>query len=172
MDALVVYESLYGNTAKIAKAIGEGLTGRGLAAKVLPVDDVEPGVTEDVELLVVGGPTHAHGMTSKATRTQAANDQKNPFGDPTVTPGLRTWLRHLPSGYGRPVAAFDTRFHKSALITGSAAKGIAKRLDHQGYVPGRTESFFVTTDNTLVAGEEDRARAWGAGLAEMLGRDD
>lgn len=169
MDALVVYESMYGNTALVAEAIGDGLGERGLSVKVVAVDDVDPDIAAGVGLLVAGGPTHAHGMSRKGTRAQAVADITNAFDDPTVGIGLRDWLEGLPEGAGCPAATFDTRFDKPAFLTGSAAKGIAKRMDHRGYQATHVESFFVTTDNTLVEGEEDRARTWGAGLAEVLG---
>jgi hypothetical protein len=168
MLALVVYESMYGNTQRIAQAIGDGLTRSGIEVRVVAVDDADAVV--DVDLLIVGGPTHAHGMSSSSTRLTAQTDEKNAFDDPTVGAGLRGWLKDLPGGDGRPAVAFDTRFRHSALLTGSAAKGIARRLDHDGYHQAAApESFFVTKDNTLEAGEVERAEAWAEGVAVALG---
>ncbi len=163
MRALVVYESMYGNTARIARAIADGLEGRGTAVDLTSVDDI---TSIEADLLVVGGPTHGHGMSTSTTRMTAAKDEKNAFDDPTVGPGLRAWIKDLPPLEGRPFVAFDTRFRHSVLLTGSAAKGIAKRLEQHGARPVTApESFFVTKDNTLEAGEVERAQVWAAGVA-------
>lgn len=167
MLALVVYESMYGNTARIARAIADGLTGRGVDVALTSVDDV---TALDADVLLVGGPTHGHGMSTATTRTTAAKDERNSFDDPTLGHGLRTWIEDLPPLEGRPYVAFDTRFRHSVLLTGSAAKGIAKRLEKHGArsVAG-PESFFVTKDNTLEAGEVERAQVWAAGIGASLG---
>jgi hypothetical protein len=167
MNALVVFESLYGNTAMIAEHVARGLRTRGMDARAVALSDVEAHTVADVDLLVVGGPTHAHGMTRHATRKAAGDDEKNTFDHPTVDPGLRGWLDAIPRGDGRLCAAFDTRFDRSTLLVGSAAKGIAKRLEARGYrrVVG-PESFFVTKENVLEAGQLERASRWAADLAE------
>lgn len=170
MRALVVYESMYGNTARIARAIGDGFTHQGVDAEVIAVDDADPQAATGVDLLVVGGPTHGHGMSSTATRMTATKDEKNTYDDPTIGPGLRDWLTHIPAGDDRAVACFDTRFRHSVLLTGSAAKGIGRRMEHHGYrVALDPESFFVTKDNTLESGEVERAEAWAATVAGRLG---
>jgi hypothetical protein len=164
VEGLVIFESMYGNTAHIAQAIGRGLQEHGMATRVVGVGDVEP-ESVDVDLLVVGGPTHAHGMSREATRTTARKDEKNSYEQPTVGPGLRDWLDRLPAGT-RAAAAFDTRIDASPVLTGSAAKGIARHLSRRGYhlvVP--RESFVVNKENRLAAGELNRAETWGAALA-------
>jgi len=167
MKALIVYESLYGNTAKIAEAIARSLGEHGLEVDVRPVTEVPAAGTAQVDMLVVGGPTHAHGISRASTRAVGAGDEKNAFPDPTVDPGLREWLDALPDGAGRLAAAFDTRFDRSVVLTGSAAKGIARRLEHQGFRLVVTyQSFFVTNENRLVEGQVEHAAAWGAELAE------
>jgi hypothetical protein len=169
MDGLVVYESLYGNTAAIAHAIGEGLTERGMASQVVPVDEVRHSDLVRVRALIVGGPTHAHGLSKATTRATAAGDDANVFEDPTVEPGLRAWLKDLPDGNGRSAAVFDTRFRAPAFVTGSAAKGIAQRIERRGYqITIPPESFFVTKHNTLVAGELERAKGWGAVVVDAM----
>jgi hypothetical protein len=170
MKAVVVYESLFGNTARVGEAIAAALRARGVEVTAGPPASLEPSVVAAADLLVVGGPTHAHGMSSKGTRKTAVEDKKNAYDAPTVEPGLREWIPSLPSGAGRPTAAFDTRFDKPKVFTGSAAKGIAKRLEHQGYrVIAEPESFFVTTQNELEAGELEHAERWGTALAERGG---
>ncbi len=69
MRALIVYESMYGNTRAVAEAIAEGW---GDGAAVQHVRDVE-GPRDDVDLLVVGGPTHIHGMSTAPSRQMAIN---------------------------------------------------------------------------------------------------
>ena len=167
MKALVVYESLFGNTAAMGEAVAASLRENGLEVDAGPISKIEPAATARFDLLVVGGPTHAHGMSRAGTRKAAVEDKRNTFGDPTISPGLREWLTQLPEGDGRSVAAFDTRFDKPRFLTGSAAVGIAKRLARRGYHPLlEPESFFVTGESRLTPGQEERATAWGATLAE------
>ena len=131
------------------------------------VSTVSPAETGAVDLLLVGGPTHAHGISRASTRKVGATDEKNTYAGPTTEPGLREWLAALPLGRGRGAAAFDTRFDKPVLLTGSAAKGIARRLEHLGFrVIVEPESFLVTTENRLKDGEIERATAWAKVLTE------
>jgi hypothetical protein len=167
MNAVVVYESMYGNTHAVAEAIADGLGG----APVLSVHD--PAVSERVagaDLLVAGGPTHVHGMTSARTRqgaVDAVHDASHLEPDATEAPGLREWLEGL-AGDGR-AAAFDTRADKPEWLTGAASRGIAKRLRRHGYDVVAVESFLVTdTEGPLVDGELDRARSGGRELARAV----
>jgi hypothetical protein len=169
MKALVVYESLYGNTAAIGETIASGLRSTGVEVEVGPISRVVPERAIDVDLLVVGGPTHAHGMTWGRTRDVAMRDEKNAFDAPTGQPGLREWMHGLPAGHDRKAAAFDTRFAKAPAVTGSAARGIARRLEGHGYgLVTPAQSFFVTGENTLEFGQAGRAAAWGAELASAV----
>ena len=82
MRAVVVYESMYGNTHLVADAIGAGLR-TGFDVSVVPVSQASPAVLADADLVVVGGPTHAHGMSRAATRkaaVQAADKPVSPLG--------------------------------------------------------------------------------------------
>jgi hypothetical protein len=169
MKALVVYESMYGNTAAIGEAIASSLRTQGLDVSAGPVTRFDPSVASEVDLLVVGGPTHAHGMSSSQSRKTAADDGKNTFADPTLEPGLRTWIKELAPGAGRLAVAFDTRIDKPVILTGSAAKGIARRLVGQGFrlVVG-PECFLVSTKNRLLDGEIAHAAAWGARVADQV----
>jgi hypothetical protein len=169
MEALVVFESLFGNTAAIGETVAASLRAHGLESEARPVTRVEPASTADVDLLIVGGPTHAHGMCREATRKAGAKDVKNDYPEPTIEPGLRGWIDEIPAGGGRAAAAFDTRFDKPMWITGSAARGIAKRLLARGFrLATDPESFFVTTENLLEAGQTARAEAWAAQLATRV----
>src|ERR671925_681536 len=102
MNALVVYASLHGNTERIARTVGAVLAGHG-PTEVRPVADATA-IPPETDLLVVGGPTHAHGIDKT---TKAYLDRLPP---PAVT--------------GLAVAAFDTRLGWPAVLSGSAARGI------------------------------------------------
>jgi hypothetical protein len=169
MKVVVVYESMYGNTHHVATAIGEGL-GSAADVVVVPVEGAEPELVESVDLLVVGGPTHVHGMSRANTRQAAVEaaekDESDLVLDPDAEgPGLREWFDGLGK-IGTHAAAFDTRMHGPAALTGRASKGVAKRLRHHGAtLITDPESFIVTKDNHLEVDEAERARAWGAELA-------
>ncbi len=168
MHVRIVYESMYGNTAAIARAIAEGARTGGAEVSIAGVNEVSPGDAVAGDLLLVGGPTHAHGMSRTTTRKTAIEDTKRTYQEPTMGPGLREWLDHL-HGDGHPAAAFDTRIDGPVAFTGAASKGIAKHLTGQGFrVVADRESFLVTKQNTLVDGELERATAWGTMLASSL----
>lgn len=169
MFGLVVYESIYGNTRAIAEAIAEGMGG----AQVVPAH-AAPSDVGGVDLLILGGPTHVHGMTTTRTR-QAAVEAVHEDGEGHIEPGaaaepgLRAWLRDLPQADHAAAAAFDTRADKSPWLTGAASRGIAKRLRRRGYDVVGTESFLVDdSEGPMAEGELDRARSWGRSLAESL----
>ncbi len=166
MRALVVYESMYGNTAMVGEAIADSLRAGGMDVNAGPVSNVSAAETAGADLLVVGGPTHVHGMSRASTRKVGAEDPKNLFAEPTVLPGLREWLETLPAGADRSATAFDTRLHKAVLLTGSAAKGIVHRLERAGFrMISDPESFFVTAENTLEDGEIEHAATWATDVA-------
>ncbi len=169
MSVLVVYESMYGNTHAVADAIAEGIGGE---VDVRSVHEMGP-LPADVDLLVVGGPTHMHGLSSGMSRKMSANAAKED-GHASVEPsategaGLRAWLHSLAHASGQ-AAAFDTRLDRSPHLTGSAARGISRRLRHHGYTVAATASFFVDdAEGPPADGELDRARAWGAELGRLV----
>ncbi len=166
MRAIVVYESMYGNTRLIAEAIGAGL---GVTAEaVMAVGEVTPGALEGADLVVVGGPTHMLGMSRPGTRRMAVDAARKPRSGVTVEPGadgpgLREWLGSVVGGRRR-AAAFDTRYR--AKFGGRASKRIGRLLTGHGFdVVAGPVSFFVTKANRLEDGEADRAREWGRRLA-------
>ena len=175
MRAVVVFESMYGNTHAVADEIATGLAGVGEV--VVGSTDQIPPSTFAGDLLVVGGPTHVHGMSSKSSRHAAAEaadaDPELDLDENANAPGLRSWLKQLPDGKDTAAAAYDTRIDQPTLITGSAAKGIAKRLRRHGYaLAGDPMSFLVgDSGGPLLAGELERARAWGGHLATRLGAE-
>ncbi|MBB5788851.1 flavodoxin family protein [Jiangella mangrovi] len=164
MRARVVYESMFGNTQEIAEAITEGLSAH------LTVEIVEVGSAGDsldgVDLLVVGGPTHAFSMSRPSTRKSAADDA--PGGIVSKGPGIREWIAGLHPD-GTPVATFDTRAEHPHL-PGSAAHAALRRLRHRGARPvAGAKSFSVTgISGPLADGEADRAREWGDQLGLAL----
>jgi len=172
MRAVIVYESMYGNTHLVADAIGAGL-GSTFDVQVVPVAQATPEILADASLVVVGGPTHIHGMSRAATRKAAVEGADKPGSllelDPDAPgPGLREWFGSL-GRYPAKAAAFDTRLHGSAAMTGRASKGVARLLRAHGFdVIAKPASFLVTKDNRLDLHETDRAREWGAGLAAGL----
>lgn len=172
MRTVVVYESMYGNTHKIADAIGEGLA-LGADVAVIPVSEAGQQRLCDVDLIVVGGPTHARGMSRPATRHSAIDAARKPGSGLTPDlaahgPGVREWLAGLGWLNGA-AAAFDTRMNGPAVITGRASKGISSQFSRHGLtVVAEPESFLVTKANQLYPGEADRARAWGASLVANL----
>ena len=167
MRALVVYESMFGNTELVARQVAEGLSGYGVV-EVREVSEAPAMPDERLDLVVLGGPTHAFSMSRESTR-QDARRQGATHGE--VYAGLREWLGGLPSGSHHPmVATFDTRVTKVRHIPGSAARRAAKVAGRLGYaVTGPPESFFVDDiDGPLSPGELDRARAWGDKIGSHL----
>lgn len=170
MRILVVFESMFGATDRVAEAIGKGLAGAG-PVEVVNVDRAPRDLT-GAGLLVVGGPTHVHAMSRAATRKSAADQVDYPTRSRT---GVREWLDALdvvPAGLA--AAAFDTRIDKPRVFTGAASLGVAKRLRrHRCRLVLPAESFFVgtgTIDAGLEPGEAERAEAWGTALGAAPAR--
>ena len=147
MKAWVVYDSVFGNTEKVAQAMGEAL-----GAKTLRVGDVKPEHVVGLDVLVVGSPTRAF----------------------SPTPAIKRWVSGLPSKslQGVKVGAFDTRIAledvDSALLTfmakifGYAAKPIGDRLVKKGGDRVLSlEGFYVQdSEGPLKDGELERAADW------------
>jgi len=158
MRALMIYDSRYGNTEQVARAITGGLrTAMDVdVRRASAIGDAFAGPPPD--LLLVGGPTQVH----------------------RLSPPLRDCLRALPREAlaGVPVATFDTRYRMSALLSGSAARQAAGRLRRAGcHLVAEPESFFIERDRPPEGtkrrhelehpetGELERAAAWGRQLA-------
>ncbi len=173
MRALVVYESMYGNTHTIADSIATGLRSAG-EVRVIPVAEATAELMAWADLVVVGGPTHVHGMTRATSRRGAVEAAAKPDSRVTLDPdaqgaGLRDWLAALGQAKGKEAAAFDTRVSGPALLTGRASSGIASELRHHGFtLVVEPESFLVDRDNALVVDEPDRAIRWGERVAARL----
>lgn len=166
MRALVVYESMFGNTQLIAKSIGEGLA-TCIDTEVVEVGSAPQVLDEGVSLLVVGGPTHAFSMTKPATRKSAAEQATGALVSTGI--GIREWLDALGGTAEVGAAAFDTRVDKPRL-PGSAARGADKRLRSNGFhrVAGPTSFYVHGTTGPVVDGELDRARRWGETLGAKV----
>ena len=156
MKAVVIFDSYFGNTEKIAQAIGEGL-GENAGVQVLRVSAVQPDDLAGADLLVVGSATRGF----------------------SASPGVRNYLKSLPAGRldGVRVAAFDTRIPKAQIekngflnfmvkLFGYAAEPIARQLKARGgELLAPAEGFFVEdSEGPLSEGELERAAAWGKHL--------
>jgi hypothetical protein len=175
MRALIVYESMFGGTRAIAEAIAEGLE-PDVAAQVVPVAEADATALDGVDLLVIGGPTHAWSMSRPSTRKSAPAYASKPDSGLVLEagadngPGVREWLESMGQP-DLPGAAFDTRVKGPALFTGRASRAIKRSLSHHGValvVP--PQSFLVDKKSHLLPGETARARAWGAQLAAAVER--
>lgn len=160
-SAVVVYESMWGNTKAIAEAVAEGLAER-VPVEVFEVGDAPTSFDRPGLLLAVGGPTHAFSMTRLSTREDAARQGASGRSDL----GIREWLERLEAVPGAVVVTFDTRITMKVPFPGSAAHAAEKRLVKAGYaIAAPRETFWVEgSPGPLLDGEVDRARAWGAGL--------
>lgn len=164
MRALVVYESMFGNTEVIARAIARGV---GRHADVTVADVRTLPEAAGMDLVVVGGPTHAFGMSRPTTRQNAEQQgQTRPGG---IDVGMREWLDRTAPPAGMAAATFDTKVDKP-FLPGSAARKAYRHLRRLGcrmVVPA--ESFRVTgTTGPLAAGEEKRAEQWGGTIVTAL----
>jgi flavodoxin len=154
MNSVVIYVSRYGNTRKIAEAIAGELRSYG-TAQLFAADEAPAGLPEGTDLVVIGGPTEAHGMTKPLAEVF---DHINP-----------------EALHGVAAAAFDTRLRWPRWLAGSAGAGAWERLHHAGaQMIAPAESFFVknvegaekSEGPKLEPGELERAAQWGASLAE------
>ncbi len=150
MKTLVIYDSAFGNTQKVAETIGAALTD----AEVRHIEQVQTDDLADLECLIVGSPT-----------------QKQNFTD-----GMREFLAGIPKNglSGVKVAAFDTRisiddvqstvsrFAARVFLHRYAAKPIATTLKKKGGIEVICPAgFFVQdTEGPLMAGELARATGW------------
>ena len=155
MKSLVIYDSQYGNTERVARKVGEVL-----GAEAISVSDAGPDSVVGVELLVLGSPTQGGRPTQK----------------------MQEFLKGLPSGAlkGVRVAAFDTRIDSRAhgpflrLLTGVigfAAGRIASSSEARGAIAAvKPEGFIVTgTEGPLEDGEEAHAVVWAESLTGLQG---
>ena len=164
MKAVVVYESLWGNTAAVARAIAEGI---GEGTEAVTTDAVPPEDLADADLIVAGAPVLAFSLPTDAMRDNVAKSEAGAPTPPDLAhPSLRSWLESLPTGGGSS-AAFETRIWWSPR---GATGDIETRLERAGYRVVAKAQKFVVKDKygPLRDGEVDRARKWGAELAQLV----
>jgi len=168
MKAIVVYESLWGNTAAIARAIAEGV---GPEAQALSTAEATAEATAaaiaDADLIVAGAPVIAFRLPSERMRESIRTNPTYSSKPPDLLhPPMRSWLAALPRGKGC-AAAFETRFWWSP---GGATSAIARGLERAGYrIVAKRQRFIVKgTYGPLRDGELERARAWGGELTKLI----
>jgi hypothetical protein len=137
MRALVVYESMYGNTHVVASNIADGLRATH-EVTLVPVSEATPELLAGADLLVAGAPTHMHGMPSASTRRMAAQAAAKQGSELTLDPGAR----------GLGIRDWMLKRHGCRLVAAPA-------------------SFLVSQQNTLLDGEAARARRWGMTLGAV-----
>ncbi|NTW29481.1 MAG: flavodoxin [Coriobacteriia bacterium] len=165
MQAIVVYESLWGNTAAIAQAIAEGL---GNGTRALSTTEAFGSAVGDADLIVAGAPVLGFSLPTEQMRENLrVNPGKAPKAPDLSHPSMRSWLDALPEGSGRS-AAFETRIWWSPR---GSAPTISRGLERAGYFPiSKAERFIVEGGyGPLRKGELERARQWGADLAKLMG---
>lgn len=152
MRAVLVVESCFGNTGRVAAAIATTLRERGTSVDVCEAATAPARL--DADLIVVCAPTHNLGLPSASSRAQAVQrGAAQPSG-----PGIREWIDTVSTLTGRIVAIATT---PGTRFSGSAAKAIVKRLARKGIRAERGPDFVVTgTRGPLGAGELERARDW------------
>ncbi len=162
MGAIVVYESMFGNTEAVARAVAEGI-GSVMPVELVEVNSAPPLASMSTDLLVVGGPTHAFGLSRANTRADAK--QRGARDEASSGLGIREWLEATESAPLR-VATFDTHVKKPNL-PGRASHAAERRLHRMGCeILTRGMSFYVDGyDGPMYAGEVDRARKWGTEVA-------
>lgn len=166
-NALVVYESMFGGTRQVAEAVADGLR-RSTHCTVVEVGAAPTAVGSDVDLLVIGAPTHAFGLSTPSTRREAQNETSTPV----ISGGLavREWLAALAVlSPQTTTAAFDTHV-KQRWVPGSAAHRIAHALADKGLAQAQEPVSFRVKGKTgpLLDGELVRAHDWGVALGHRL----
>ena len=169
MRALVVFESMFGNTEKVAGAVAHGLQHEGVDTGLVEVRSAPAKLASDLDLLVVGGPTHAFSMSRAATRADAVRQGAAPE---RATVGLREWLDQveLEAGHLPAFAAFDTRVTKVRWLPQAAGPSAGRAGRHRGLrLVARPVGFLVDDlKGPLLDEEVERATEWGRTLAAVL----
>jgi hypothetical protein len=166
LRALVVHESMFHNTATIAEGVAAGLAAEGMGVTCVDVAAAPPLETVDVDLLVIGAPTHAFSLSRPGTREEAVRQ-----GAPAehARTGVREWLGAASSHRAKPslAAVFDTRVTKVRKLPKAAGTRGAHLLKRLGFtLVHRAEPFLVEdTKGPLLDGEVERASEWGRELA-------
>jgi hypothetical protein len=160
---------MFGNTEKIAAAVARGLQLEGVETALCEARSAPDTLSDDHDLVVVGGPTHAFSMSRARTRADAA--RQGAGTDHTVT-GIREWLEAVRFASLRLplVAAFDTRVTKVRWIPEAAGPAATRLARRRGLEPVMKPVGFLVEDlrGPLVPHELDRATAWGRRLGVTI----
>ena len=168
---MVVYESLWGNTAAVARAIADSI---GPGTRVGSTRDISPDVAALATLLVVGSPVHAMNLPTSRSLQSVKSRRIGPgeVAADVDQPLMRDWVAELPYS-DAPAAAFDTRI--SGLVGRGGVSALERLLKARGRrLIDRGSGFVVInrreiheTASLLREGELARASAWGARLATL-----
>jgi hypothetical protein len=163
MKAIVVYESVWGNTAATARAIAEGI---GDGTEAFATDAVPAERLAEADLIVAGSPVFAFSLPSEGMRERILQSETEGPPPDLSHPSLRTWLDGLAVGRGY-AAAFETRIWWSPR---GATGTIEKKLAEVGYHRLLKSEKFIVQDKygPLRDGELGRARAWGRALRAAM----
>ena len=164
--ALVAFESMFGNTEAVARAVAEGLRLEGSTVDTVDVG-AEQAAGMPYALVVVGAPTHAFSLSRPATRQDAVRQGGRPAAAAT---GVREWLaglRQAPDLRPGLAAAFDTRVSRVRRLPKAASTRAFHLLERLGFSMVSRPTGFLVTDiqGDLVPGELERATAWGRQIA-------
>jgi flavodoxin I len=149
VKAIIIYDSLYGNTEKIANSVAQGIGGE---VKVVKAGEAKAGEIGSYDLVLIGSPTQGGRQTA----------------------AVKTFLDSIPEGAlkNKSVAAFDTRLTtKLVKLFGYAAGRIHDDLKEKGAnLLAPAEPFYVNKGKgpALVDGEAERAAAWGKTIINGL----
>lgn len=173
MRILVVYESLFGNSRKVAEAVADALRTLRTGAEVITArtDEATPEMVKDADCLVVGGPTHNMHMSSERSREQGVQRAIEYGRESQIEPhavGVREWLAGIDKVADVPAVAFDTCVASS--FSGHASKHIAPKLKAKGYkLIAEPTSFIVNgTFGPLADGEVSEVESWVREFAQEL----
>lgn len=167
-NALIVYESMFGSTREVAQAVADGLSGS-MSCHMVEVGDAPTVIRDDVDLLVIGAPTHAFGLSTPDTRREAQSETTQVVLSREL--GVREWLAALVVLSPRTrTATFDTHV-KQRWVPGSAGSKIAHALSRKGLSAAEKEPISFRVEGKvggLLEGEMERAREWGTALGQRL----
>jgi hypothetical protein len=160
MNALIVIESEFGNTQAVAEAVSDGIRTTGRNVTLIEAEDAPAEVPADIDLLLVGAPTHNLHAPTPASRRKAATAEGF-LGRDT---GVMEWIERAAHRPEITTFTFDTSISK--VFSGSASTAIARALRRHGYDPVARRSFIVAgTTGPLRKGELELARLWGIYIA-------
>lgn len=166
MSALIITESLFGNTLAVAEAIARGIgdrLGPG-RVRVVHASDAPMELPAGIELIVIGAPTHTLSLPNVGTRAAAIREG----GSSSTALGIREWIEIARIPDGVAVATFDTAI-SSRVALGHAAQAATETLAERGVTAQTGPSFWVTgMEGPLADGELRRATEWGLELADRL----